>query len=172
VRVRVAVGANAADGRDALMGFLRASQGDLVALTDRQGADVAFGDTARGDETVAALYGNIAIAIERTRDAASETPEAWRILMSVRTALGADGSPGSGSMSLAESGSHIAIHGGPFEHVEAVVQGGHVHGAPSPAGVDVVADRPGAVDVRVVASDAFGRTSVATITLTTLSPAH
>jgi hypothetical protein len=165
LRVRVAVGSSVAEGRDALVGFLRGAQADLVPLADGEGADVALGDTARGDEAVAALYGNVAISIQRTREAGPETPSASRVLTSLRTALAPVGAPTPPALTLHPQGGHVELQGSPFQHVEATVLGGHLVGRPSPAGVDVVADRPGSMDVRVVATDSLGRTAVASITL-------
>ena len=79
LRVQIAVASDAPSGRDALFGFLRTSQADLVPLASNPGADVALGDSPAGRESVAALWGNVAVSVERTRDAGAETPDASHV---------------------------------------------------------------------------------------------
>jgi hypothetical protein len=161
LRIRVAVGSSIAEGRDAMVSFLRGAETDLATLADRQGADVALGDSARGDEAVAALYGNIAISIQRTREAGPETPSASQVLATLRSFFAPVGLPARPALTLHNHDGHVELQGATFTHVEATVRGGHLLGKPSPSGLYVVIDRPGAVDVRVVATDALGRSAMA-----------
>jgi hypothetical protein len=165
LRVRVAVGSSVGEGREGLLGFLRTAEVDLVPLADPRGADVALGDTTRGDEAVAMLYGNVAISVQRTREAGPETPPANRVLAALLPYLAPVGAPVTPALTLQTHDGRVELRGAAFSHVEATVRGGHLLGRPSPSGVTVVADRPGAVDVRVLATDAWGRTAVAMTTL-------
>ncbi len=165
LRVRVAVGSTLTEGRDALVGFLRGTQADLVHLSDPQGADVALGESPRGAERVAALYGNVAISIERTREAGAETPPASEVLALIRLqSTGAPTLPAL-TLTLTANGGHITLAGGPFAHVEAGVRGGHLTTKPSPSGLDLVRDGPGPTEVQVLATDSLGRTAGASLTL-------
>jgi|HubBroStandDraft_4_1064222.scaffolds.fasta_scaffold256890_2 hypothetical protein len=166
LRVRVAVGSTVGEGREALLGYLRSAEVDLVPLSDPRRADVALGDTTRGDEAVAMLYGNVAISIQRTREAGAETPPAGGVLAALLPFLAPVGPPAAPVLTLQTHDGRVELRGTTFSHVEATAQGGHLRGRPSPSGLTVVADRPGAVDVRVVATDPLGRTVVAMTRLT------
>jgi hypothetical protein len=165
LRVRVAVGAGVGEGREGLLSFLRSAEVDLVPLADARGADVALGDTARGDEAVAMLYGNVAISVQRTREAGAETPAASRVLAALLPFLSPPGAPGAPVLTLQTHDGRVELRGTAFSHVEATVRGGHLRGRPSPSGVTIAADRPGTVDVRVLATDSWGRTAMAMTTL-------
>jgi hypothetical protein len=60
---------------------------------------------------------------------------------------------------------HIDISGGAFEHVEVRVRGGHLQHPAQPAGLDVVTNARGTVDVRVLATDTLGRSGEASLLL-------
>jgi hypothetical protein len=169
--VRIAVGTTGADGRESLVGFLRGTQKDLVPLADPQGASVALGDSSSGEESVAALYGNVAISIRRTREGGPETPAASRVLALVRSVLGPIGAPSAPVLTLSGTRSHVQVAGASWQHVEATVRGGHLLRMPSPSGVDVSPEGPGAIEAHVVATDSLGRTAVATLALPGSSPA-
>ena len=166
VLVRLAIAPDAASARSILLSYLRGVQASMVPLRDRHGADVAFGDSAGGEESTAAAFGNIALWVARTSDAGAETPSTAVVLTTLRAALGPPGTPTLVTPSLSARALpggarvfHIDISGGPFDHVEARVRGGHLHSAARPSGLDVVANARGAVDVHLIATDAFGRSA-------------
>ena len=170
--VRVAVAPDAGSARNFLLGHLRSAQATLVPLGDALGSDAAFGDDAAGTHAAGAVYGNVAVWIARTVDAGSETPSAASVLAVVRGAVGARGAMTLPAPTLAPTvvpGSshvfHVNVGGGSFAHVEARVRGGHLRGPVDPTGFDVVAGARSAVDVRVVATDALGRSASASMQL-------
>ncbi len=170
--VRVAVAPNAGSARTFLLGHLRGAQVTLVPLGDASGSDAAFGDDAAGTHAVGAVFGNVAVWIARTVDAGSETPAAASVLGLVRSAMGARGAPSPATPTLTPTvladpshTLHVTVGGGSFAHVEARVRGGHLRGPAGPTGFDVVAGARSAVDVRVVATDALGRSGSASMQL-------
>ncbi len=170
--IQIIVSADGAGGRDALLGFLNEAQATMIPLADRQGADVAYGENPRGTESAAALYSNVAIYIRRTRDARAETPSAFQVLAVLRARLGpvaaaTNATPASMRLATrapsAGSPARIVDLGAAFEHVEATVTGGFQLGAPTPAGIHVVAESQSGATVNVWATDGWARVSVGSI---------